>query len=108
MFPADLMLGFKVVNLIAAALATLLLAAWLRAYVREWTTAALVTLLFVTQWHAPVRFTFFAPVYADPWLLVVLLAGLLLLRRVHRDAAPRDIWVLAVVTAAGVLFREVA
>lgn len=77
LFPQQLLLGFKVVNLAACVLSTLYLALWLRRWVQTpWIRLALV-LAFLTQWHAPLRFTAHYAAYTDPWLFVFLLGVLL-------------------------------
>ena len=70
LFDDDLMLGFKVVNIIAAVLATALLYVWFRLFIGSWRIRLLLVLMFITQWHAPVRNIHFFPVYTDPWLFV--------------------------------------
>jgi hypothetical protein len=107
-FPGDLMRGFKVVNLVAAGLASVLLASWLAGYLTHWKTVAVLVTLFVTQWHGPVRMTFFAPVYTDPWLLVFLLVGLHLISAVHKGRRTNgQLWTLTAVTIAATVIREV-
>lgn len=77
LFPHQLLLGFKLVNLAGCLLATLLLPLWLRRFVHApWLRLALIV-AFLTPWHAPLRFTAHYAAYTDPWLFVFLLAILL-------------------------------
>jgi hypothetical protein len=101
----DLLLGFKVVNLAANALTVILLVHWLRLYLGDWRIRVLLVLLFLTQWHAPVRFLYYYAPFADPWMFIFLLLGLILTHEVRE----RPSWTkrLGVVSFVGVVFREV-
>ncbi|WP_395094984.1 hypothetical protein [Armatimonas sp.] len=79
LFPSHLLLGFRLVNLAACLLSVILLTLWLRRFVESpWLRLALIG-AFLTQWHAPLRFTAHYAAYTDPWLFVFLLGGLLAL-----------------------------
>jgi len=77
LFPQQLLLGFKVVNLVACLLSTLFLALWLRRWVQTPWIRLVLVLGFLTQWHAPLRFTAHYAAYTDPWLFVFLYPPLL-------------------------------
>ncbi len=75
--PGDVLAGFRWLNGGLALLLPLLLFAWLRRVGLRPATALLLSGLFATQWHAPLRMTPFYPVHADPllwafWLLALL------------------------------------
>jgi hypothetical protein len=104
--PNNLILGMKLVNLVAAVLASLLLLVWLRFYIADWRIRTLLCLLFITQWHGPTRFVFWYPTYVDPWAHVALLVGLIgihLYKQGSRIALP----LVSVDTLIGVAFREI-
>lgn len=112
LFPQQLLLGFKVVNLAACVLSTLFLALWLRRWVQTpWIRLALV-LAFLTQWHAPLRFTAHYAAYTDPWLFVFLYP--LNPPALRSFLTPSTLpcgkgglgWVLAGWVLVGALFRE--
>lgn len=106
--PEQLMHGFKVVNVAANAVATILLYYWLRYFVRTpWVRTSLV-ILFVTQWHGPVRFVYYYPVLSDPWLHVFLLAGLLAAHQAIQRPTHNAIGLLTIASSIGAVFREVA
>lgn len=105
--PENLYFGFKFVNLAAAIVSVFLLYFWLGLYLTaRWVRVALVV-LYIAQWHAPVRFVFYAPLYTDPLMLVALLAGLILIYKIARE--PRWEWFgwMSVLVFVGVLVREV-
>lgn len=103
----DISLRFKIANIIACLVLVVLLAYWLRLYIPNAAIRLIMMLLFMTQWHAPIRFMYYYPIYTDPWALVFIMAGLIL---IHKGAASRSnvytYWVAAL-SFAGVFFREV-
>jgi hypothetical protein len=115
----DLVSGFKLVNIAASALTTLLLMLYLRRHVSNVYARLIVMCLFLTQWHASVRFAYFYPTSVDFWLLVFILLALLISDKIRemwhervQHVAPlqnRYVWIglLTVVIFVGVLFREV-
>jgi hypothetical protein len=106
-FPQDLLVGFKVVNIVANLLAVLLFTLWLRLYLGDWRLRVLLATLFITQWHGPVRFTYYDPTYTDPWMFVFLLAGLIAIQRLKSKPGILTLLALSLITFVGVLFREI-
>ncbi|MBC7814955.1 MAG: hypothetical protein H7175_27605 [Burkholderiales bacterium] len=111
----DMVAAFKLVNIAASLLTTLLLAVYLRRHVGSMYARLIVMFLYLTMWHAPVRFAYFYPTSVDFWLMAFVLAALLLgdmIREKYADgvgaqrAAPLLV-LLSVVIFVGVLFREV-
>ncbi len=74
----DLLVSFKWVNVGASLLTTVLLWLYLRRHVDKVYARLVVMFLYLTQWHAPVRFAYFYPTSIDFWLMVFVLAALLL------------------------------
>jgi hypothetical protein len=74
----DLVSSFKLINIAASALTTLLLTIYLRRHVGSVYARLIVMFLFLTQWHAPVRFAYFYPTSVDFWLMVFILLALLI------------------------------
>jgi hypothetical protein len=104
--PVDLVNGFFVVNVAGAAISALLLLLWLRAFLQTpWLRVALV-LLFATHWLQLVRFTFFYPVLVDQWSQIACFAGLNCITWYERRPGLWPAVTLAVVSAAGICFRE--
>ena len=81
-FKNDLLFGFKPVNITANLLSTILLVFWLRLHLHDWRIRTLLVALFITQWHGPVRFTYYDPAFTDPWLFVFLLIGLIGIQKI--------------------------
>jgi hypothetical protein len=105
----DIILKYGLVNLLGAGLSVVLFVVWLRPFVGVWWVRALLIALYVTMWHAPARYVFFLPIYVDPWFIVCLLAGLIVVHRLGRERT--DGWLIAglsALTFTGVLFREAA
>ncbi len=107
-FKDDLLLSFKVVNIAAGACATILLVLWLRLHLDSWEVRALLVLLFLTQWHAPVRHVYFYPALTDPWHYVAILAGLIAMEKVKVAPSAAAIGAATVIALLGVINREVA
>lgn len=102
----DLILGFHTVNIVSNIITVALLALWLRLYLDNAMIRTAMVLLFVTQWHSPVRFVYFYPVYTDPWSFCFLIAGLVGIYSFRiRPTLPKMCY-LALVSLAGVMFRE--
>ena len=102
----DILHGFLAVNMAAAAAGSLLLAGWLGRFVEDWRVRVLVVAAYVFEWHGPVRFIYYYPVYVDPLFMVLLLAGLLSVERVFADERWWDVVALTSVTLLGALARE--
>ena len=105
----DIIVKFGLVNLFAAGASVALFVVWVRLFVGLWWVRALLVVLFVTMWHGWTRYVFFHPVHVDPWFVVCLLGGLIVVHRLGRERTDiRLIVALSAITFAGVLFREAA
>jgi hypothetical protein len=105
LFPADLMLGFTVLNIAFALGGLLLLGLFLREFLRsEWLVWSLL-LLTVVNPNSPVRFVFYLPAYTDPPALFFITLLLLLNRRIA-TLNLRTALVFATAGFVGALFRE--
>lgn len=105
-FKHDLMNGFKVINIIGNVLSVILFALWLGLFLKEWRIRTILVVLFITQWHSPIRFTYFDPVYTDPWLFVLLLIGLIAIQRIKTKSNIFIVILLGLLSFVGVVFRE--
>jgi len=97
---------YYIMNVSAALATTLLLIVWLRRFVDSVVIRLLVVLMFLVEWHGPVRFVYFYPVYVDPVFIVFLLGGLMLIEHSRGHSPGRVSPLLAVVCALGTLCRE--
>jgi hypothetical protein len=82
-FKNDLFLGFKVINIFGNLFAVIFFILWLRLYLRHTKTRILVSAFFILMWHGPIRFVYYYPVFADPWVFALLLAGLIGINRLQ-------------------------
>jgi hypothetical protein len=109
LFPGNLLLGFKLINLAACLLSTALLTLWLRRFIENpWLRLALIA-AYLTQWHAPLRFTAHYAAYTDPWLFVFVLGALLIITpfAARNERLSEGVAVLAAGGGCvGALFRE--
>ena len=106
LFPTDIPHGYRVLNTIAGGAATLLLVVWLEEFGIGAVMQAVIVLMFVASWLAPVRFVAFYPLYVDPPFIVLALLGLILIHRIRgRWSWPR-ILALTLVCLLGTLCRE--
>jgi hypothetical protein len=106
-FKDNLLYGFKVINIIANVLAVILFVFWLRLFLNDWRIRTLLVVLFITQWHGPVRFTYYDPTYTDPWLFVFLLIGLIAIQKIKSRPGLLAVGILGLISFIGVIFREV-
>ena len=109
-WPANIVTGFRTINLAAAAATTLLLLVWLRRFVAERWARLVVVALFIVEWHGPARFISYYPVYVDPLIYPFLIGGLILIETIRTsDGAVRRrrLWALTVLCVLGTLCREV-
>ncbi len=105
--PGPVRLGqFEAVNLAGGLLATGLLVFWLRHSILDWKVRFALVVLFVTQWHGPIRYAHYYPATVEPWGHVFLLAGLLCLNRMRAQRTFATVAGLTLVCAVGVVFRE--
>ena len=104
----DLLLGFQIVNLVANILAVILLLIWLRLYISSWKIRTLLMFLFITQWHAPIRYNYFLPASVEPWLLVAVLAGLIAIHHAAAKLTGKAVLYVSLVVLFGVAFKEAA
>lgn len=107
LFKDNLLFSFKITNLIANTFLVFLLIIWLRLYITDWRIRVLLSILYLTQWHGPIRFVHFYPAYVDPWALVFLLAGLIGIHKARTNPTLPLICGLSLITLVGVMFREI-
>src|SRR5215813_10441741 len=105
-FKDDLLLGFKMVNLAANTVTTLLLVVWFRLFIGDWRVRLALLAAFLTQWHGPVRFVHFYPVASDNWFIAILLAGLLGIHAARRHSSWLMVAGIGALAVLGVLMRE--
>ncbi len=74
---SDIIGAFKKVNGIANLLITLLLLLWFRRLIASSAIRLLMLGLFITQWHAPLRWTAYYPVQTDSTSFIFILLGLI-------------------------------
>lgn len=106
-FPNSIYRGFKYINLLATVGVIALFYFWLRVHLRVGWVRVMLVGLFITQWHAPLRFLFYAPISTDPLMLVALCGGLLVIHRIKQSPSLVWVWLLGLIVFVGVLVREV-
>jgi hypothetical protein len=107
--PRAIVNGYRAINLTAAAVTAAMLLVWLRRFVAERWARLLAVTLFIVEWHGPVRFVFYYPVYVDPLVFPFLIAGLLLIDslRSRSEHAITRLVALTAICVVGALTREV-
>lgn len=100
--------GFYTVNIAACLILTLLFHWYVAHFIQSRAVRVLITLVWIAQWNAPVRFTFFYPAYVDPLFMVSLFAGLLVVERAGDRSPGRAMLLASIVTFLGTLCRETA
>ena len=103
---ADLLDGFLIVNLIANTFTVYFLWLFFRHYLSSWIIRPLLLTLFILQWHAPVRFSYFYPAYIDPVFFTFLVGGLLLITKIKLHPSAITIAVFSAIMFLGAFFRE--
>ena len=105
--PDDLIDGFRIVNLSAALVSTLLFLAWLRRYLdTPWLRLVLVA-VYASHWLQLIRFTVFYPVLADACAQAFCFAGLLAIGAYQKTPSAGTLAIVAAISAVGVVFREI-
>ncbi len=102
----DLIRGFFFVNLTANFLSCLLLFLFLKIYVKNFYIIIFLVLLYLLHPLCNTRYIYFCPVITDPWGLVFLLSGLILLEKIRKNNNIFFILLFSAVCFTGVLFRE--
>ena len=105
-FKGDLLFGFKVLNIVANLLTVCLLLFWLRLYISNWTIRIFSMILFMIQWHGPIRFVYYYSAITDPWAFVWLLAGLIGIHRFSSYPSLKIAFSVGFVAFVGTFFRE--
>ena len=97
---------FLVINIVASAVATLLLLLYLRRFVDSSIVRIVLVIAWVATWHAPVRWAYFYPANVDALFMVFLIAGLLIIEAWRGRSPVAAAFLLAPVVFAGTLVRE--
>jgi len=106
-FEGNLLFGFEMINLVANVVTVILLVYWLRLYLSDWRIRVLLVLLFLTQWHGPVRYLYYDSAFVDFWMFAFLLLGLILIHKIRVSPSLLKVLSLGLVSFVGVIFREV-
>lgn len=107
LFPRDIDLGFKLLNLLFALLTAAVFLLFLRSFRLKPETSLLLLLCLVCMPQAPFRFAHYLPAYTDPPALFFIMLFLYLARAPFRLDLPRSVAVAAL-AVVGALFREIA
>jgi hypothetical protein len=102
---ADLLSGFKQVNLAINVLILGLFMLWLRVFLKDWRIRCVLTLLLLTQWMGPFRFISFYPATTDNPQYLFLLLGFIGIH-VARSRELLGTTLVALAVFIGVFFRE--
>jgi hypothetical protein len=108
LFPNDLLTGFKAINITFNLASALLLILWLYEFDLPRWVRLLLAAAFIAEWHGPVRYVYYYPVYTDPSLITFLLAGFYLVKKTGDRLTTGRIAALGVLVFLEVLFRESA
>jgi hypothetical protein len=102
----DDVMPFYVINSAASLAIALLLLTYLGYFVRSAGVRVLLVLMWMSEWHTPVRFLYFYPVNVEPLFLVCVLTGLILLEEARSHPPARAFAFVSAVTVIGTLCRE--
>lgn len=105
-FPNDIMLGFKVINLTFGVLTLGLLFTLLTTVTRNWSVISLMCLLWILNPKAPFRLIPFYPALTDPPALFFMAAILLIQHKIPSHSFGK-LFLVGILTFIGVLFREI-
>ena len=103
----DLIAAFRIVNVCAVLISTLLLVAWLRRYLDNLPLRLAVVCIYATHWLQLARFTTFYPVLVDAWSQTFCFAGLVGIAAYEREPSRGKALAISAISLAGVCFREV-
>lgn len=105
-FRQGLVETFKLVNVAGSACIPLLLLLLLAPYVESRAVRIGLAAIFLLYWQAPLRFSMFYPVTSDPWSIVFIMAGLLVMQRWSGSRGFGMVVLLSALCVLGTLFRE--
>ena len=105
-FGGSLPAAFLFINVAAAFAGAMLFALWLRRHVSDAVTRHVALAWYVVSPYAATRFTFYYPVLADPLAMCFVIAGLMSLDRLRAEPTVRHAALIATLTFAGCLVRE--
>jgi hypothetical protein len=107
LFPSNLLYGFWILNLTAAAITLVVLLAFLLRFTKNRAVILITLLLFVSNPLAPFRFTYFLPALVDPPVLLIMLTILCIHRYLPRITIGKAL-IVGMLSLLGTLFREIA
>lgn len=103
-FPNDINYGFKTINLYANFIMIVLFYLILTHFTQSSILRILFPVLYIFQFHAPIRFTYFYPIQTDSIALIFLFCGILVL---IKEIKSKYIY-LSIIGIIGIYFREIA
>jgi hypothetical protein len=106
--PADLMTGFKIVNLAANTLTVSLLVFWFRLFVGDRRVRVALMAAFILAWHGPIRFFWFYPVASEHLAYATNMVVLLGAQQLRERISLGVLGLLGFVTFLGATARETA
>jgi hypothetical protein len=107
LFPDNLFLGYKIINLIASVICVYLLLYWLRLYLKNIFIRMILIGLFASHWLGVLRITLYNPVHVEAIPLIFNLLGLIYIFYLREQPNnPRLIAIFSVTMFVGVIFRE--
>jgi hypothetical protein len=98
--------AFFTINIAASVVTVLLFALWLRDHVFDAVTRVTLVAFFLVAPYSPFRFTFYYPQLTDPFAMLFLMIGLLVLDRLSRHVDAVGAVALTLIVAIGCVFRE--
>jgi hypothetical protein len=98
--------AFFAINIAASVITVVLFALWLRDHVFDAVTRVTLVVFFLVAPYSPFRFTFYYPQLTDPFAMLFLMIGLLVLDRLSRHLDALGAITLALIVAIGCVFRE--
>jgi hypothetical protein len=107
--PTDLILGFKIINIVSGSLIPIVLLFWISLFSRQKYIRLLIIVLFSLTWHSPLRLSWYYPVHSDPLAILVMLKLLVLLHFILIKQSNRNLLItsFSILTVAGVFIREI-
>jgi hypothetical protein len=106
LYPHEILLGFKTLNLVFGVLTLGMLFSLLTAFMRNRLVILFVCLLWIINPHAPFRFVPFFPAFTDSPALFFIVAILFIQQKVESNSLGKLV-LLSLLTFVGVLFREI-
>ncbi len=104
--PTHLLRGFLISDVAANFLSAILMVFWFRFYISDWRLRVLLSTLLMAVWIAPYRFAYYYPAHNEPWAMVFIFGGFILIEKIAKNPSSLNIALFTALVFIGTMFKE--